>query len=845
TLTGKTLMTGFGAVVGTPEYMSPEQASTHNQDIDTRSDVYSLGVLMYELLTGTTPVDRKSLGQAALLEILRIVREVEAPAPSSKLSTIDTLPSVAANRSMEPAKLSRLMKGELDWIVLKALEKDRSRRYETANGLARDIQRYLADEVVEARPPSTGYRIRKFIRRHQGKVLAASLVLATLVAGIIGTTWGMLEAHSQAEFAKQESNEKDRQRELAQQSEKRAKEEQWKAENAAEAKETTQRRLAQIEKGVTLFAGMLDNINPQSEQQGGDSLYVQLRQRAEKAADELDTDSIGDPLAVARLQTILGNTLRDLGNINKSVEVLEKARVVRVRELGTEHNDTLSTLSNLALAYLSAGKFRDAIQLMEEIREKRARLLGQSHRATLEIMHNLATAYREFGQLDKAQALMEETLRFMNDHYEPDHADTLKCMVNLASIYQSTGQLEKAMPLLEAALKQMKIKLGESHYQTLTAMNNLALGYKTLGDSPKAILLYEKTLKIIQTKLGSDHPNTITAMNNLALAYLKIEQLEKAIPLLEQAYQLVKIKLGPDHPETLRAMSNLADGYRTSQNLGKALVILEEILKHRKEKLGADHPDTLRTLNNIASIYWAQGKLDKSIPLFEELLPLRQKKLGRDHPSTQMTLANLGVNYSDAGRMKEGIPLLEEAYQASRKYPNLRWVGKQLLETYIKAGYTAYAIKLLDELLKEVHKQLPKNSPEFAAELTHYSSKLLSLKQYSESEPHLRTSLSIRENKAPNEWTTFYTMCLLGGSLLGQQKFIEAEELLLKGYEGMKQRDKQIPPQDKKKLLEALNQLVQLYTETGRAEEAKKWQAEKAEKRLPTRTAKGHSLVEW
>src|SRR5262249_36214445 len=179
-LTDKTLMTGFGAVVGTPEYMSPEQASLNNLDIDTRSDVYALGVLLYELLTGTTPVDKKSLGKAALLEILRIVREVEAPRPSAKLSTLDALPSVASNRGTEPARLSRLMRGELDWLVMKALEKDRSRRYETANALARDIQRYLADEVVEARPPSVPYRLRKFVHRHRGPV-AAGLTIAVLL----------------------------------------------------------------------------------------------------------------------------------------------------------------------------------------------------------------------------------------------------------------------------------------------------------------------------------------------------------------------------------------------------------------------------------------------------------------------------------------------------------------------------------------------------------------------------------------------------------------------------------------------------------------------------------------
>src|SRR5436309_2285753 len=203
-LTDKTLMTGFGAVVGTPEYMSPEQANLNNMDIDTRSDVYSLGVLLYELLTGSTPVDRKSLGKAAFLEILRIVREVEVPKPSHKLSSSDALPSVAASRGTEPAKLSKLMKGELDWVLLKALEKDRTRRYDTAKGLSRDIQRYLADEVVEARPPSAGYRLKKFVRRHKGQVIAASLVLLTLVAGIAGTTWGLIEAKRQEQEAKKQ-----------------------------------------------------------------------------------------------------------------------------------------------------------------------------------------------------------------------------------------------------------------------------------------------------------------------------------------------------------------------------------------------------------------------------------------------------------------------------------------------------------------------------------------------------------------------------------------------------------------------------------------------------------------
>jgi serine/threonine protein kinase/WD40 repeat protein len=193
-LTEESVCTAFGAIVGTPEYMSPEQASFNQLDIDTRSDVYALGVLLYELLTGTTPVDRKQLGQAAILEVLRIVREVEAPRPSTKLSSSEALPSIAANRNTEPAKLSRLLKGELDWILLKALEKDRARRYESANSLATDVQRYLAGEVVQAAPPSTAYRLRKFARKHRGPLSAAAVVFLALVGGVIGTALGLTRA---------------------------------------------------------------------------------------------------------------------------------------------------------------------------------------------------------------------------------------------------------------------------------------------------------------------------------------------------------------------------------------------------------------------------------------------------------------------------------------------------------------------------------------------------------------------------------------------------------------------------------------------------------------------------
>ena len=190
-----------GAVVGTPAYISPEQADPSSLDIDTRTDIYSLGVILYELLVGSPPLEAAQLRRGAILEMMRMVREVEPPRPSTKLSTAEALPNIAANRSIEPARLAKLLQGELDWVVMKALEKNRTRRYGTANGFARDILRYLADEVVEARPPTQGYRLRKFVRRHKQQVIAASLILLALLAGIAGTTVGLLRAREQRNLA--------------------------------------------------------------------------------------------------------------------------------------------------------------------------------------------------------------------------------------------------------------------------------------------------------------------------------------------------------------------------------------------------------------------------------------------------------------------------------------------------------------------------------------------------------------------------------------------------------------------------------------------------------------------
>src|SRR5580700_2184665 len=208
-LSEHTLFTGFGTVAGTLQYMAPEQAKFNAIDIDTRADIYALGVILYELLTGSTPIERATFKQAALDEVLRLIRESEPPTPSKRISTEQSKPSVAANRLSEPEKLGRFVKGELDWIVMKALAKERDRRYETANGFAKDIERFLHHEPVLAGPPSASYRLRKFVRRNRGGVAAASLLLLALMVGISGTTWGLIAANT-AQRAEKERAEGER-----------------------------------------------------------------------------------------------------------------------------------------------------------------------------------------------------------------------------------------------------------------------------------------------------------------------------------------------------------------------------------------------------------------------------------------------------------------------------------------------------------------------------------------------------------------------------------------------------------------------------------------------------------
>jgi non-specific serine/threonine protein kinase/serine/threonine-protein kinase len=755
---GAAVVTQAGALVGTPSYMAPEQAG--GQAVGPAADVYGLGATLYHVLVGRAPFTGPDV-----VDILTHVVQGQCP------------PARQVNPAVPPA---------LSAICQKAMALEPANRYGSAKGLAAEVERWLADELVAAYRERWPQRLARWARRHRPVVVGAATLLLTAVVGV-----SLFALHER-------------------------------------------KRLGQIEKANDILLSVFRDLDPNAEEKEGLPLRAQLGERLDRAAELLEGEAVGEPLAVARLQMVLGETERSLGFAERAIALQTKARQTLEAKLGPDHPDTLQSMNNLAEAYHDAGHLDDlALPLYEQTLEKRKAKLGPDHPDTLQSMNNLADAYYDAGQLDKAVPLFEQTLEKQKAKLGPDHPETLICMHNLADAYRAAGQLDKAVPLLEQALEKKKAKFGPDHYHTLISMNALALAYQHSGQLDKALPLFQQTLEKKKAKLGPDHPATLISMNNLALAYRDAGQLDKALPLYEQTLEKRKAKLGPNHPQTLTSMNNLAGAYRAAGQLDKAVPLFEQTLEKQKANVGPDHPTTLICMDNLATAYTNAGQLDKAVPLLEQTLEKFKAKLDPDHPDTLISMDNLAGAYRAAGQLDKAVPLFEQTLEKRKAklgldHPRTLITMNRLATALQQVKQHDRALVLWRDLLAIQSRKLAADHADRAATLAGLGRCLLQVHKPAEAEPLLREALTIREKKQADAWETCHTKSLLGGSLLAQKKYADAEPLLLAGYEGMEKRQAKIYFPDKPLLAEALERVIELYEATGKKDQAEQWRQKRA-----------------
>ncbi len=711
-LTEKTLFTEHRAMIGTPEYMSPEQAEG-GADIDTRTDIYALGVLMYELLTGTTPFQGKDLRSAAFGEIQRIIREVEPPKPSTRITgSRDTLAAIAAHRKIEPRRLGTLVKGDLDWIVMKALDKDRARRYDTASAMALDLRRHLDGQPVSAAPPSLAYQARKFFARHRGKAIAAAFILIALFAGAIATSvYAVLESRARARAEIAEASSRQRATEL---------------EAVAQFQDTQLRDIDPAtlaialrndilaEARTSMAAAKVSESEIDSQLHQLESLLARpnltnvtlkmldtgLFDRSIKAVHEQFKDQ---PLVRARLLQTLSATMTQLGILDRALPPQSEALAIRRRELGNEHPDTLSSVGAAAELYRQLGKMDQAEPLFTEAFDVAHRVLGDNHRVTLSAVNNMGALLGWKGKLAQAEELQLKAVEMSKAILGPDHPDTAGSLSNLAFTLASQNQVERAVELMREALAIRRKSRGELHEDTLESVNNLGFmlqehgqaaeaeklfrdaydGRRTaFGDDHPATLrtlnnigsslraqgkyveaeaTFRKALEAHQRVFGADHGDTIIALSNLGVALAATGKPDDALPFYREAYERRFKKLGPDNPETLKSMSNMGSILADLNQLDESESISRRAYESRRRLFGPDNPETLVSENNLAYILQRLHRFDEAEPLFREVLEKRRKSLGPSNPRTLTSMQGLGSLLLAKGDLPEAETLLKEA----------------------------------------------------------------------------------------------------------------------------------------------------------------------------------------
>jgi serine/threonine protein kinase/tetratricopeptide (TPR) repeat protein len=593
-----TIFTQLGQMVGTPEYMSPEQAAMSSLDIDTRTDLYSLGVLLYELLTGHLPFDSHELRQQSIDEIRRRIREDEPPLPSARVSRLgDETRVVARSQRSSPGKLISQLRGDLDWIVMKALDKDRNRRYGSPTELADDLRRHLNDEPVLASPPSLLYRGRKFVRRHTVGVAFATVTALLLVILAVTST---LQAGRIA-----------RERDRAN----------------AEAESARQ---------VSEFLVGLFRVSEPGENRGS---AITAREILDAGVARVRLDLAGQPATRATMMRTMGRVYTELSLFGEAESLLREAVALGAADPAVDRREHARGLYELAKLCAWTDRDAEAEELARRSLALREAALGREHPEVAESLNALGIALEHQGRLDAAAAAHERALRIREQAFGSDSEEVAITVHNLAIVHYFRGDLAAAERLYRRAADLELARGGRLNHGYATSLHTLAIVYQDQGRLDEALALEQDALAIREEVLGPDHHHVALSLCTLGSILRELGRPAEGEAPGRRALAIGETTLGFDHPETAWMRHNLVQTLAASGDLDRAAAVLEAALGPLE---AMDEPLLVAgELDQLGTVRRQQGRLDEAAALHERAMDLAVRTAGLDDPAVGLALANL------------------------------------------------------------------------------------------------------------------------------------------------------------------------------------------------------------